>query len=246
MFLADVAAVDSLIGDMFKALDPESLAASGPIGVMDVDGNDTGIVLGAGDAPVTHEEVEKFKAKVLAFKAAEFDKQIDAIREGIATIVPSFVISLVSGCELEHMVCGSSTVDIALLKSTTQYTDGYSESTACVRLFWEVLAEDFTNDERVQFLRFVSGRSRLPNTEAEMRRDNSHLVIGTLSCGNPNAFLPASHTCFFKLDLPAYSSREMMGSKLRYAIRFCNAIDTDNTSADASAWTAADESDNEA
>jgi len=44
---------------------------------------------------------------------------------------------------------------------------------------------------------------------------------------NPDATLPTAHTCFFALDLPKYSSYEVMKEKLKYAIVNCQAIDTD-------------------
>lgn len=37
-----------------------------------------------------------------------------------------------------------------------------------------------------------------------------------------------SHTCFFTIDLPAYTSRAALEAKLRYAVQHCQAIDTDN------------------
>ena len=45
--------------------------------------------------------------------------------------------------------------------------------------------------------------------------------------GNVDGHLPVSHTCFFQLDLPAYSTKEIMREKLVYAITHCQAIDLD-------------------
>jgi E3 ubiquitin-protein ligase HERC2 len=42
-------------------------------------------------------------------------------------------------------------------------------------------------------------------------------------------YLPIAHTCFFSIDLPAYTSREVMKEKLMYAITHCQSIDADNT-----------------
>ena len=39
--------------------------------------------------------------------------------------------------------------------------------------------------------------------------------------------LPTAQTCFFQLQLPQYSSMEVMAEKLRYAIRNCRSIDMD-------------------
>lgn len=40
--------------------------------------------------------------------------------------------------------------------------------------------------------------------------------------------LPISHTCVFQLDVPDYSSADVMREKLLYAVRCCSAIDNDN------------------
>ena len=39
--------------------------------------------------------------------------------------------------------------------------------------------------------------------------------------------LPEAHTCFFQLDLPAYSKDKACKEKLLYAIRACGEIDGD-------------------
>jgi E3 ubiquitin-protein ligase HERC2 len=44
---------------------------------------------------------------------------------------------------------------------------------------------------------------------------------------NPDIALPTSHTCFFSLEVPKYSSFEILKEKLKYAISHCQAIDTD-------------------
>jgi len=48
--------------------------------------------------------------------------------------------------------------------------------------------------------------------------------------GDPaDNYFPAAHTCFFQLDLPKYSAREIMLDKLRYAIVNCISMDGDDT-----------------
>ncbi|CDJ34662.1 uncharacterized protein EMH_0091810 [Eimeria mitis] len=47
--------------------------------------------------------------------------------------------------------------------------------------------------------------------------------------------LPQSHTCFFQVDLPPYSSYGVLRRKLLYAVTEGIAIDADNT-ADAANW----------
>jgi hypothetical protein len=42
-----------------------------------------------------------------------------------------------------------------------------------------------------------------------------------------------SHTCFFTIDLPAYSTFEIMYERLNYAIMYCSSIDADGALDDA-------------
>jgi hypothetical protein len=48
--------------------------------------------------------------------------------------------------------------------------------------------------------------------------------------------LPIAHTCYFSLELPRYSSIEVMRQRLLYAINEGIAIDTDHTVMETTAW----------
>lgn len=77
-----------------------------------------------------------------------------------------------------------------------------------------------------QFLRFVWGRSRLPVRAEDF---TSKFTIQRLHAAtqSPDRFLPVAHTCFFSVDLPRYSSAEVMRERLLYAITHSATIDTD-------------------
>ena len=88
-----------------------------------------------------------------------------------------------------------------------------------MKWFWEILKE-MSAEERTMFLRFVWGRSKLPSS--------GKLKSFTLSKLNRgDDALPISHTCFFQLELPDYSTKEVMRDKILYAISHCTAIDLD-------------------
>jgi hypothetical protein len=74
-------------------------------------------------------------------------------------------------------------------------------------------------------LRFVWGRSRLPINEEGFTHP---MKIQKIDRGNKenDEMLPLSHTCFFTLDLPQYSSKQIMKLKLLYSITNCKSIDT--------------------
>lgn len=82
---------------------------------------------------------------------------------------------------------------------------GIDSGAPLIQWFWEVM-EEFSNQERSLFLRFVWGRTRLPRTIADFRgRD---FVLQVLDKYNPpDHFLPESYTCFFLLKMPRYSCK---------------------------------------
>jgi E3 ubiquitin-protein ligase HERC1 len=86
---------------------------------------------------------------------------------------------------------------------------------------WEIL-KSFSHHERVLFLRFVSGRSRLPANVAEIQQRFQIMKVN-----RARDSLPTAQTCFFQIRLPPYSSMDVMAEKLRYAINNCRSIDTD-------------------
>ena len=49
------------------------------------------------------------------------------------------------------------------------------------------------------------------------------------SDADPAKFLPISHTCFFSIELPRYSSKDICYAKLLWAVNNCVSIDADNT-----------------
>ena len=75
-------------------------------------------------------------------------------------------------------------------------------------------------------MRFVWGRSRLP-ISAEW--GDTRFTLHTKQSPRPDALFPVANTCFFSLELPAYTSAAICRERLLYAITHCLAIDIDTT-----------------
>ena len=165
---------------------------------------------------------KEFKDLVLKARLNEGNMQVQSIRNGLEQVIPSGLLKLLSWNELEMLVCGKPILDIELLKDNTQY-NGCSINDKLIQNFWKCL-EEFSAEERASYLRFVWGRSRLPLTSKDFPMQHR---IRIKSHPNPDLALPTSHTCFFSIDLPRYSSYEVLKNKLKYAITHCQAIDTD-------------------
>lgn len=151
-------------------------------------------------------------------RITRWDKQISCIRAGMDSIVQLRCLALFTWEEVATLVCGSARMDWTRLRNCTTYQSGLTSSSEVVTWLWEVLTS-FSDKDASRFLRFVWGKSRLP------RRLTSNLVIEGMPAGDG---LPKSATCFFKLSLPRYTSKELLEKRLRTAITYCTAIDTDN------------------
>ena len=86
----------------------------------------------------------------------------------------------------------------------------------------------FTPEQRSLFLRFVWGRARLPVGAADW--GDSKLTIHAKHSASPDSMFPIAHTCFFSLELPAYTTAAICHARLLYAITHCQDIDVDTTS----------------
>ncbi|XP_014872809.1 probable E3 ubiquitin-protein ligase HERC1 isoform X1 [Poecilia latipinna] len=185
------------------------------------DGKMVPIIPGGGSIPLSFSNRKEYVERAVEYRLHEIDRQVAAVREGMSWIVPVPLLSLLTARQLEQMVCGMPEICCEVLKKVVRYRE-VDEQHALVQWFWQTL-EEFSNDERVLFMRFVSGRSRLPANTADISQRFQIMKVD-----RPYDSLPTSQTCFFQLRLPPYSSQAVMAERLRYAINNCRSIDMDN------------------
>ncbi|XP_052100156.1 probable E3 ubiquitin-protein ligase HERC1 isoform X2 [Mytilus californianus] len=179
------------------------------------------VIPGGRTIQLTFNNRKEYVESVFNYRLREMNQQAAAVREGMSWIIPVPLLTLLTPKNLEQLVCGMEEMSVDVLRKVTRYR-GIDEKLDVITWFWEVL-ESFSNDERIQFLRFVSGRTRLPANPADI----SQRFQIMMSDRGPEG-LPTAQTCFFQLKLPIYSSKEMLAEKLRYAIINCRSIDMDN------------------
>ncbi|XP_064625661.1 E3 ubiquitin-protein ligase HECTD3-like isoform X2 [Lineus longissimus] len=145
----------------------------------------------------------------------ESNEQTKAMRQGLLEVVPEAVLQLLTWQELEKRVCGDSDITVEALMRSTHYEDLESTDTR-VKYLWSAMG-NFCNEDRSRFLRFVTGRRRLP----------ASLYMCPVADSESIDSLPESSTCSNTLFLPNYSSAKAAEEKLRYAVYNCIAIDAD-------------------
>ncbi|XP_030061835.1 E3 ubiquitin-protein ligase HECTD3 [Microcaecilia unicolor] len=165
---------------------------------------------------VRYEDRKEFIHLVQKARLEESKEQIAAIQAGLLRVVPQAVLDLLTWQELEKSVSGDPEVTVEALKKLTRFEE-LEQSDPRVQYFWEAL-NNFTNEDRSRFLRFITGRSRLPAPI---------YVYPDKSGSEVTDALPESSTCSCTLFLPKYASAKICEEKLRYAAYNCVAIDTD-------------------
>ena len=170
---------------------------------------------------VTFDKLPEYIKLYKEFLMNEIDEQVSIIHKGIFDILKENLSSLLTPQDLEEYICGSPKLNLQLLREKTRY-DTYEQDTPVVVNFWKVL-ESFTEEEKSKYLKFVSGRTRLPDP----RNIPFEHKIALYHVRNPDKRMPTSSTCYFTLNLPNYSSYEILRDKLRYVINNCSSIDAD-------------------
>ena len=145
--------------------------------------------------------------------------QIESFLKGFYEIIPLKLISIFDYRELELVISGLPTIDIQDLKNNTVY-ENYNESTPVIKNFWEIL-EGFDNDERAEFLQFVTGSSKVPLEGFASLQGIGGINKFKIAKVFETNFdrLPTAHTCTNQLDLPEYPSKEILSERLTFAIK---------------------------
>ncbi|EPY15132.1 hypothetical protein STCU_12329 [Strigomonas culicis] len=173
--------------------------------------------------------------------------------QGFHLVVLLCSVSSLKWYELEAWVCGRKDYDPDVLLANCTY-EGLAPDDERV-LYLRQALNSFTRHQRALFMRFVSGRERMPAAiHLRIISDNSApLVGGPPAAARPstspvrgdhgggaaaeprpvtanaidNNRLPHASTCFYQLVLPRYSSADALREKLLLAIEYCLDIDAD-------------------
>jgi E3 ubiquitin-protein ligase HUWE1 len=174
---------------------------------------------GAGaDVGVTDENKADYVHRIVDFTLTRcVEAQLRAFIEGFHEIIPRELVSIFTPPELELVLCGLPDIDVADLKAHTVYNGfGASPQThRSVLMFWELVAE-MDQEDLARLVLFVTGTSKVPITGFKsLQHPFAVQAMGTAEVDT----LPRAHTCFNQLDLPQYSSMDVMRERFLLALR---------------------------
>uniref|UniRef100_A0A673WVR0 E3 ubiquitin-protein ligase n=1 Tax=Salmo trutta TaxID=8032 RepID=A0A673WVR0_SALTR len=170
-----------------------------------------------GNVLVTEENKEEYIRLVAEWRLSRgVEEQTQAFFEGFNEVLPQQYLQYFDAKELEVMLCGMQEIDLVDWQRHTIYRH-YARSSKQILWFWQFVKE-MDNEKRMRLLQFVTGTCRLPmGGFADLMGSNGPQKFCIEKVGKEN-WLPRSHTCFNRLDLPPYKSYEQLKEKLMFAI----------------------------
>jgi hypothetical protein len=157
------------------------------------------LIPGGQDIPVTAKNFKEYSRCYREYRLNEFHRQIEFIRQGLCSVMPSHFLTLFTANELEEAVCGKGQIDVLLLKRNTIYISGFNENSPHIQKFWTVLNERFDEEQKKLFLIFVWGRSTLPIKDEDF---TSKFIIQTIVSDDhePDKMLPSKSRLYLILS----------------------------------------------
>lgn len=144
------------------------------------------------------------------------EQQTRAFFSGFNSVFPLEWLQYFDERELELLLCGMQDVDVDDWQRNTVYRH-YAPQSKQVLWFWQFV-RSLDQEKRARLLQFVTGTCRVPvGGFSELIGSTGPQLFCIERVGKAN-WLPRSHTCFNRLDLPPYRSFEQLAEKLNRAI----------------------------
>ncbi|XP_070686885.1 probable E3 ubiquitin-protein ligase HERC4 [Pempheris klunzingeri] len=136
-------------------------------------------------------------------------------KQGFFQVCDRDLVKLFRPEELQEVLVGKDFHDWAKLKQNTGYEGQYSVGHPTIQMFWEVF-DELTEVQRKVFLWFVTGFERVP--VVGMQKIKMAIKDKQVLDLSYDQYYPETHTCFSTLELPLYSTKEIMQTKLTEAL----------------------------
>ncbi|KAF7715849.1 Uncharacterized protein PECH_008506 [Penicillium ucsense] len=137
--------------------------------------------------------------------------QFEAFARGFFTCLDRSTLSIFTPEALKAVVEGIQEIDLTELEHHARYEGGFGPNHRVIRDFWSVV-HGYSAVKKAQLLEFVTASDRVPVNGI------STIMFVIQKNGVGDLRLPTSLTCFGRLLLPEYSSKEALSQKLDKAL----------------------------
>ncbi|EDN10065.1 conserved hypothetical protein [Histoplasma mississippiense (nom. inval.)] len=163
-------------------------------------------------ALVTNANRERFvKDYIFWLTDKSIRPQYEAFARGFYTCLDRTALSIFTPEALKTVIEGIQEINIEELEHHTRYEGGFEPGHRVIRDFW-VIVKGYPQTRKRQLLEFVTASDRVPVNGI------SSIMFVIQRNGTGDSRLPTSLTCFGRLLLPDYSSRDILEEKLEKAL----------------------------
>lgn len=139
--------------------------------------------------------------------------QLASFKKGFNRMVDLPVLkALFDSEDLEQLICGQRNLNFHDLKEVALYANGFTPESPMMKWFWEIVLDEWTDEQRKKLLIFTTASDRAPVNGLKTMK--FVLVLE----GEGDGRLPSSHTCFNQLHIPQYSCKDVLRRNLEMVI----------------------------
>jgi len=175
-----------------------------------------------GGKDIEVDDDNKYEYVDLMIKHTMFESvkpQLEALLRGFYEVVPAFLVSVFDFQELELLLCGLPQIDIEDWKKHMRYRGEYHANHKVVKWFFECVSE-MTHAEQAKLLQFATGSSAVPveGFQALQSHDGKLCWFALQSAKVKEQPFIIAHTCFNRLDVPMYRTKEELDKQLHLVL----------------------------
>ena len=184
---------------------------------------DVELVEGGAEIDVTNENLPAFlEANFKYHLMYRVKPQLAELLLGFYDVIPEPLMTMFDFQELELLMSGLPEIDVDDWMANTLYQGQFESRGAqhkSCQWFWEVVRE-FDQEHRAKLLQFTTGSSGVPARGFSVLQGNDGNIKKFALSGirKDQSLFPRAHTCFNRIDLPCYSSKEELREKLKIAL----------------------------
>ena len=180
------------------------------------DQNQTVELIPDGDATyVNFTNREEFVRLFIEFDVLrQTQTRFDAFWRGLSRFIdPMTLTELFDIEELPTLIAGQQALNYDELKKGSRYGGGFNLEHRMIKWFWELVIEEWSDEQRRLLLQFSTGTDRAPVNGLMSLK---FAIVKEGGCDDKR--LPSSHTCFNALHMPEYTSKAVLQRNLEVAI----------------------------
>ncbi|PAV64005.1 hypothetical protein WR25_00264 [Diploscapter pachys] len=172
---------------------------------------------GGTETPVTEENKNECIDLLVEWRFSQgVEQQIKAFFNGFNSVFPQGWLQYSDERELELLLCGMQDVDVDDWQRNTVYSNCMSWSNQ-IAWFWQWV-RSLSQERRARLLQFVTGTCRVPVGGFSELMGSTGPQLFCIERVDGTNWLPRSHTCFNRLDLPSCLSYAHLAETLTAAI----------------------------